>query len=133
MSHTTIYNVETGIVETAFEGLVTFEEVVQVMSEAATLAMEHDCLLWLNDFSDAQTQISATQIFLLPRKFEEVTRDLDARQYRIRRAMVGVDDSSGAHFAETTSINRGQRVRLFATIEEARDWLREEDRADGQT
>jgi hypothetical protein len=44
----------------------------------------------------------------------------------IKRAAVQVDNSQGARFAEIASANRWQRFRFFATLEEARSWLKEE-------
>ena len=43
--------------------------------------------------------------------------------FSIRRALVAQDDLENFRFFENVAVNRGQRVKLFTDIDEARRWL----------
>ena len=126
MAHKTIFNVETGIIETKYQGIVTFNEVKEVVSESITLSEENKRYLWLADYSEATLNLSTMEIYDLPKLILEAATSLNIVAFHIKRAIVIIRDKANYEFAEIVSKNRGQNIDLFDDIEKARKWLRNE-------
>lgn len=126
MAHKTIFNVETGIIETKYQGIVAFNEVKEVVSESTTLSKESKCYLWLADFSEATLNLSTMEIYDLPKLILEAGTLLNIAAFHIKRAIVIIRDKANYEFAETVSKNRGQNIDLFDDIGNARKWLKNE-------
>lgn len=126
MAHKTIFNVKTGIIETKYQGIVTFNEVKEVVLESTMLSKESKRYLWLADYSEATLNLSTTEIYDLPKLILEAATSLNIVSFHIKRAIVIIRDKANYEFAETVSINRGQNIDLFDDIEKARNWLRNE-------
>ena len=124
MAHKTIFNKEIGIVETKLDGVITFNEVRNVISESTALAKEYKCYLWLTDYCEATSQLSTMEIYDLPKLFSEAASLLNINVFQIKRAIVISKDKANYHFAQNVSKNRGQSLELFDDIEKARNWLK---------
>ena len=123
MAHTTIFNMEVGIIETKLEGVITFNEVKEVIADSIRLAREHKCLLWLTDYTGATTRLSTLEIYAFPGLFSEAASSLQVQPIQIKRAVVIAKADQDYSFAKTLALNRGQSLELFDDVEEARIWL----------
>ena len=128
MSHKTIYNPDTHIIETRLTGTILAEEVVSIMRQAVKLAKKHDCYLWLNDFTDAVFEFSTFDIYSFPLKIREITESLGENKYKVKRAVIAPVIDEEHKFAELVSKNKGQQMKSFVKSSDARDWLLGRDR-----
>jgi hypothetical protein len=123
MSHTTAYNSATHIIETKFHGEIAFEEIRQVMVEVTAIAVQKNCFSWLNDFSDAGADLTSTDVYNLSKALPDIASPLGNNIDKIKRAIVTGEKIKNVQFAETVAVNRGQHVKVFDDIIEARRWL----------
>ena len=115
------YNAEYGIVETKLSGVVSPEMIRHETEQAVALAQTNDCLFFLSDYSEAQTDFSFVDVFELPALQTEA--DLD-RCTQI--ALIAPVSSAGrelAEFYETVCFNRGWSARVCVDRESALAWL----------
>ena len=124
MPHTIRYLPEMHIIETAVKGLVNQDELKNVFSDGVQLAKEKDCFRFLNDFREANIQMSTMELYELPEILSGISTSQGIQAGRLWRALVvGTSYTSDAIFAENVTVNRGQHVKFFHDIEEARAWL----------
>ena len=124
MAHSMRFNDENGIIESTLTGMIHGEELYQIMLECTDLAYEHDCYLWLNDFSNADFDFSTFDIFNIPQHIVKASEKLGVNRFHIKRAAVVKEIVDDHHFAETLASSRAQAFKVFLTIEEARKWLK---------
>jgi len=72
----------------------------------------------LNDLRIAQPSQSTFDIYSMPK----TARKIGVSQF-CRRALVVGNRSTDFRFLETVFINQGHQVRMFAEIEDAKEWL----------
>lgn len=123
MAHKTIFNTDTEIIETKLDGHITFDEVKDVISESVMLAKGNKCYLWLTDYCEATPRLSTMEIYDLHKLFIDAASSLNISVTQIKRAIVMSNHQSEYLFAQTIASNRGQTLKLFDDIEEARNWL----------
>ena len=126
MSHIIRYNSESKIIETSLSGLIHAEEIIEIMFEAAELTIIHKSFLWLNDFTNADFSLSTFDIYSFPNKIEEATKKLGEYHHLIKRAIVSPKIGEDHKFAEAMSTKKGQSLKTFRTVTEARIWLHED-------
>ena len=123
MTHKINFNAEVGIIQIRPEEVITFNEVKKIISEATVLAKEHQCYLWLIDYSHVRPHFSTIEIYELPKLFVEAAKLLNIHIFQIKRAIVTLEAHADYEFAKTVSANRGQSLELFYDLEEAINWL----------
>lgn len=115
------YNAEHGFVESKLSGVVSPGMVRQETEQAVALAQANDCIFFLSDYSEAETNFSFADVFELPAIQAEADLDRCAQI-----ALVAPVSSAGralAEFYETVCFNRGWSARVFKDREAALAWL----------
>ncbi len=124
MSHIIRYNPETDIIEITVKGLANQEELKEVFSQGIQLAKEKNCFRFLNDFREANIQMSTMDLYKLPEILSEISTPLGIPASKLRRALViSPSYTRDATFAEDVAVNRGQHAKFFHNVEEAKEWL----------
>jgi hypothetical protein len=124
MPHFISYDSQTGIVETRFSGLVTIDELKEAFRTALPIAVGHNALRFLNNFSDATPDFSIAELYELPRSLSKEALPFGVDASRIRRAVVApARFADQSQFAENVAVNRGHAVRFFLEAGEAKRWL----------
>jgi hypothetical protein len=123
MPHTVTYNSELHIVESKLQGDMTLDEVDEIITQTAKIAKEKDCRLILNDFREVSRKLSILEIYELPDRIETIFTSLGINVFLYRRANVIAKDWDEYIFHENVMVNRGQKEKVFADIDEAKKWL----------
>ncbi len=124
MPFATVYHEDTQTNEATYPGVVTAGEVIEVMKAMTGLSLQHGCYNWLADFTHARTSVETFEIYQFPEKIAEITLPLGEHRFRVRRAIVGAPSAGDFGFAATVSYNRGQSLKVFRLLDEAREWFR---------
>jgi hypothetical protein len=123
MSHTIIYNAETDVIESKFQGVLTFDEVKKFISEGALISKEKNCRFFLSDYREVRLKLSILEIFEVPQLIKDGFASFGLNVYRLRRAVVAAEDLKDYRFYENVAFNRGQYAKVFTDIDEAKKWL----------
>lgn len=123
MPYSAVYNPNLRIVEITYWGKITIDELVQTTWDVARMLAETKSSLVLSDFRGTILEMPITEIYLIPDKISEIITATGGKIYNVRRAIVHDGFEEAYRFFETTSVNRGHRVRKFHNIEDARKWL----------
>ena len=127
MPHTTICNPDTGIIEIKGEGNITLTEIKEIYAEATDISAKTGALLFLSDYSEATVKLSTIDIYELPKFLVHIAESVGVNAYKFKRAMIPSKDAESFQFYETVTTNRGQlNIRLFQSVEAAREWLLQE-------
>jgi hypothetical protein len=124
MPYNMSYLDDDGIVFTKYIPPTTPSELAGIVQANLALAAEKGALLFLGDVSALPNSASAIDVYELAAMLDRLGVDR-----RMREALVVSPDSTHAgsfDFYVTATSNRGLQVRLFGTIEEAKEWLRGE-------
>ena len=62
MSHIVTYNPDSQIIEIKFQGNISLDEVVEILSESVRVAKEQNCFLFLSDYREATLKLSTLDI-----------------------------------------------------------------------
>lgn len=123
MPYTIAYNTAAHIIELSFQGGITVSDAREMVNDVLELATKHKCSLLLNDFRDAEISASTVEIYEFPLTVAEGFVSAGGNPAGFKRALVVAKGLEDFHFFETVSINRGQDVKLFNNLDEARKWL----------
>jgi hypothetical protein len=124
MTYTMHYNPEAHIIEIQVEGLVNQDTLKEIFTQGVQLAKEKACFRFLNDFREATIELSTTGLYGLPEIFSEISSYAGLQADRFKRALVVAPQYvRDAMFAEDVTVNRGQHVKFFQDIGEAKIWL----------
>ena len=103
------------------QGIMDKEGQKKHAQEILKMATKHDCRCLLNDLRNATFEFSTIEIYELPRILE-----IEGIDHSWRRAvLVKEEQIKEVHFFETVAVNRGYRVKIFAELNEAMEWLKE--------
>lgn len=125
MPYTTVYNAEIGIIETKLTGIVSKDVILSGLEDIMRLSLEHDCFLWLNDFSEAKLAMPITEIFLYAESVPAFLKKIGNKRFKIKRAIVRNDQEVSFNFFEDASVNRGVNTKIFVEPQQAKQWLLE--------
>ena len=125
MPYTTLIDEKQGIIETTLTGLATAQDIIEIMKQDVEIAISKKCYYWINDFSEAEYDMSTFEIYDFPKELMRLAERLGPERYRIKRAIVSSRIDENQKFAQLVSVNRGQSLGLFDSIEEARKWITE--------
>ena len=114
------YDSESDIVCASASGDMDAKQIEIFAVEVRRVSTEHKCRRLLNDLRQITSKLSVADIYEIPDML------LKKGAPRIKRAMVVSGDLEQFRFFETVSQNRGQRVKIFRDIEEAKQWLLED-------
>jgi hypothetical protein len=123
MPYTIIFNPETHVIESKFQGQLTFAEVKGFISEASLVAKEHGCLLFLSDYREAALSLSTMEIYEVPKIMKDTFASLGINANHLKRAVVVANDLDDYLFYETVTVNSGQNAQVFYDIDKAKNWL----------
>ncbi len=118
MQYTVCYDEETGYLTTRVSGRVDGPSVRAMAEQAKHEAELHHCTRFLDDCREMESVLSTAQIYELP----ALVRSIGIRP-ETRHAVVVRSLTPNVQFYENVSVNRGQIVRVFTDIDEARAWL----------
>jgi hypothetical protein len=129
MPYTIFYNQEAHRVETKVTGTVTFDEFKVGVYELEKICSENDCFLCLTDYREARLGLSTFEIYSLPKKIADILSEVGGSSvHKFRRAVVVSKNDPDFSFYETVCINSGQYIKLFENIEDAKQWLSEQQK-----
>ena len=123
MPHTVTYNPETHIVETKAHGNLTLEEAKELIFDIGQACAENNCFLCLSDYRDVTLKLSTLDIYSIPQILSDKLASMGLPANKVKRAVVIAKDIRDFEFFETVTINRGQNIKLFQDIDEAKKWL----------
>jgi hypothetical protein len=119
----TTYDATDKIIVTKITGLITIDGIKKGLEDILKLSLEHDCQLWINDFSEAVLDVPIYQILKYVESLSNLTEILGEKRFRIRRAIVKNEQSDSFLFFEDKSVNTGHNLRVFSDFQSARSWL----------
>ncbi len=123
MSHTITYNSDLHILEIIYQGNIVFNEIKETQSEAAPIAKEKNCFLFLSDFRQATIKLSTMDLYELPKLMSNTFALSEIPVYKLKRAIIVAKDLDDYNFFETVTANRGQNAKIFQNAAEAKEWL----------
>ncbi len=119
MSSSIVYDPQSHTIVVTLVGSIDELEMNEAAAEVVRLAKQHVCFNVLGDLREAVFAVSTIALFGQAQEFEQAY----GPNSQAKRALVVAGHSEDVLFYETVSRNRGQNVRLFYDIEEARRWL----------
>jgi len=102
-------------------------DLVKEMAPAVfKLMTENDCGRVLNDVREAEITKSAMELMVMSSSVTQA-----GFHQKHKRALVVKEYNKDVEFFETALRNRGHQLKVFIDMDEARDWLRNEDSLSG--
>jgi hypothetical protein len=123
MMHTITYNPRDNIIEVYVQGDLTLQRIKEIVSEVLKACKEQNCLFILSDFREAVVKLSTMEIYELPKVLSEMAVSSGLVVYKLRRAFVAQKRLDDLEFFETVTANKGQNMKLFHDIDDAKEWL----------
>ncbi|NTU72068.1 MAG: hypothetical protein HGB10_09660 [Coriobacteriia bacterium] len=121
MPYTITYLEDEAVVFTDYEPPTSLAELEQVVADNFRIASEKGSWLFLGDCTKLPSSGSVIDVYELGETLDRIGAD-----FRMREALVVTpdpDERGDFEFFVTVTTNRGIVVRLFTTMEEAREWL----------
>ena len=128
MSYISSYNSKTHVIESKFIQNLNFAEVKGFISDGALISKENNCPFFLSDYRQVRLKLSTMEIFKVPQIMQAEFSSLNLWVNRLKRAVVAAEDLEDYRFYENAAINRGQHLKVFTDINEAKKWLSESQR-----
>ena len=123
MSHTIIYNSTEHTIEIKVQGDFFLTEAQEIITEAVQIIKAQNCFLVLNDMREATIKLSFLEIYELPKTLRDIFASSGLNVHKLKQALVVKKDLKDFDFYETVTVNRGQSVKYFFDMDEARQWL----------
>ncbi|MFN8414116.1 MAG: hypothetical protein U0Z26_17180 [Anaerolineales bacterium] len=123
MPHKIAYNSQEKYIEMKVWGSLLMDEAKDIISEMIQVSKQNNCLLILGDYREATMDLSVVEIYKLPTKISEAAAASKISEFKIKRALVADKNSENFYFFETVTLNRGQSIKLFSDMDEAKEWL----------
>lgn len=98
-------------------------ELEAYLSEIMRMVGETGCNRTLSDLSEAILELPLIQSYTMPDRIKRIALNWSVNIYAVKRAIVIPMGHNPLRFFETVSYNRGQFVRTFHNMDEARVWL----------
>lgn len=118
MKYKVYYDADDDCVYGEIQGQVDFETISDFAKEVAEQTSSRNCMRFLSDLRQAALNLLPFQIFDIPDIVDDAGLDP-----LCRRALLVTPDFQEYVFFETTSYNRGQPVKIFKDLDQAREWL----------
>jgi hypothetical protein len=123
MAHTVTYNSASHVIKTKAQGNLTLNEAKEIISKIVQVAKESNCFLCLSDYREAEINMSAFEIYDVPKIISAVSESQGLLANNFKRAIVVKKGLKNFLFYETVTLNSGQHAKLFQDIDEAKKWL----------
>ena len=123
MPHTIIYNSESHVIEMTVQGELTMKEAKEITLEASKIAKEQNCFVYFSDYREATVKLSTLEVYELPKIISDILASSGLNVHKFKRAFVVARDLKVYEFFENVTVNRGQNVRVFYDVDEAKRWL----------
>ena len=118
MSFCVKYDKNTDYIQVTVNGNFNLSILPLLAAEVRLLIDQESCIHILTDFRDAQLIDSLTNTYKMP---DSALNSGICRN--IKRALVVKEIEQNFRFLETVFVNRGNVVKLFDNMDEARNWL----------
>lgn len=120
MESSVLYDPDSHTILVMLVGAIDEVTMNETAAKARRVAEEHACFNVLADLRQARSAVSTVAIFGRAKESQQL---YGRKTQDSKRALVVAENSEDAIFYETVSQNRGQNVRLFHDIDEAKRWL----------
>ena len=118
MPYSVEYDKDADCILVSVEGELDFLLFGRMAEDVAQCIKDHHCERILNDLREVRLKESVADIYSMP---QQALKSGVARA--VKRALVVSGPLSEFRFLETVFVNRGNIVKLFHNIDEARHWL----------
>lgn len=123
MPYTITHNPDLHIIEIRYQGDLVLQELREMFSDAAQLVKKHECPFFLSNFLEVTMKLSTAEIYEIPNILSDTFTASGLSIHKIKRALVVSKDLKEFGFFEIVTSNRGQNVKIFDNIAEAKEWL----------
>ena len=117
MSYILKFDTDLNCIEVIFTGELSLSTLPDLAEQVAVYLNKYECRCILSDLRKATITTSTTSVYKMP----EAAAEAGVGQ-GIKRALL-VSDLGDFRFLETVFVNRGNTVKLFLDIDEARSCL----------
>ena len=111
------------MIEIKVQGDFFLTEAREIITEAVQVVKAQNCFLVLNDMRETTIKLSFLEIYELPKTLRDIFSSSGLNVHKLKQALVVKKDLKDFDFYETVTVNRGQSVRYFFDMDEARQWL----------
>jgi len=123
MSYKFTHNSELHILELIIEGEYGFSDAKQLIADAIEWVKKYNCYKVLADVRNAKLRLSIIDFYEAPQIIANLFKTVDIPISKLKRAVVITKGTRNVDFLETVVANRGQTMKLFHDIDEAKEWL----------
>ena len=117
MPYTIRYEKEQDYLMVSVQGELDLRLLQNMASDVAKTLQDVGCRRILNDLREARPT-RTVEIYNMP----DIAKKAGVIE-GVKRALVVGEKASDFYFLETVFVNRGHQVKMFADIEEAKEWL----------
>lgn len=117
MGYSLKFDKDLNCVSVVFTGELNLSNLPDLAEKVAVYLKKYKCRSILNDLRKATVTSSSTSVYRMP----EAAAEAGVGQ-GIKRALI-VKNLGDFRFLETVFVNRGNTVKLFTDIDDARSWL----------
>ena len=123
MSYEINYNTEQNYIAITIEGEFKLSTIKELATDVASFIDHYNCNYILNDLRLASLTDETLDIYNMPKQAKQA----GVKSY-VKRALVVSELSSNLRFLETVFINQGHIVMMFTDIDDALQWLLNEEK-----
>ncbi len=121
MEYTIEYDQENDCLIGCFQGVFSSTSFYSnYVEELRRKAQEHDCLRILHDFRNVRIEMNITELHAFSNEMRNERIDPKWK----RALVVAPQYLKDSKFFETAAVNRGHRVEVFASFDDAVEWLK---------
>ncbi|NOZ62832.1 MAG: hypothetical protein GXO74_14310 [Calditrichaeota bacterium] len=118
MSYTVTYDEECDCILVSVAGEFNLPLLEKIATDVEKIEKKHGCKRIINNLLEAKLADGALEVYKMPEKAKQMGVD-----YTYKRALVVGDRFLDFYFLETVFVNQGHLVKMFATFDEAKEWL----------
>jgi hypothetical protein len=115
------YLEEINIVYVKTRGVLTMKNSNQMVKEAVAVMTQHQCFRHIVDHRETEFTLTIADYYQRPLTNKEIGLSQKSKIGMIFREL-----NEDTRFMETVFQNRGYNFRQFASLEEAKNWMKEE-------
>ncbi len=116
------HDADTNSIVCKMSGQLHKSDLPQYCSGLAALLKEYNCTQVLQDFTEVDLKLPIMDLYEVP-EFIRKTRSEEGLTHCTKRAIVFARDAEDWQFYENVAVNRGELVKTFTDIHEAKHWL----------
>ena len=127
MSHAIRYDSESHVLEVRLHGSHTLDSAKALLIETADAIRQHECHSILADVREVTLDMSTLELHEAPRLIHEALSARGISAFALRRTVVVAERTPDIEFLQNSVVNRGHKMKVFVDIDEARQWLVEQE------